>query len=73
MPNGVVCSVSNCSFWNQGNQCGAQEIAIEIDAHSQKKWDEEFADEFFIHQDQAPSSSVTCCLTFQPKNEEQSE
>lgn len=70
MPNGVACSVSNCSFWNQGNRCGAQEIAIEIDSHAKNHWDEEFADEFFTHQDSAPTSSVTCCLTFQPKAKE---
>jgi len=69
MPKGVACSVSNCSFWNQGNRCGANEIAIEVDAHANRRWNEEFAEEFSDHQDEAPTSSVTCCLTFQPKNE----
>ncbi|MFC5467126.1 DUF1540 domain-containing protein [Cohnella suwonensis] len=67
MPNGVACSVSNCSYWNQGNRCGAREIAIEIDAHASNQWNEEFASEFEAHKDSANSSSVTCCLTFTPK------
>ncbi|RED65739.1 DUF1540 domain-containing protein [Cohnella lupini] len=69
MPNGVACSVSNCSFWNKGNQCGASDIAIEVDSHSKNHWNEEFANEFFSHQDMARSSSITCCLTFQPKGD----
>ncbi|WP_080840506.1 DUF1540 domain-containing protein [Cohnella massiliensis] len=71
MPNGVLCSVSNCSFWNEGNRCGAQEIAIEIDAHARLNAEsEEFADEFGEeHQDTARTSAVTCCLTFKPKSE----
>jgi hypothetical protein len=66
MPNGVSCSVSNCSYWGQGNRCAAQEIAIEVDAHANNHWNEEFAEEFASHQDQAKTSSVTCCLTFKP-------
>ncbi|TJY43404.1 DUF1540 domain-containing protein [Cohnella pontilimi] len=69
MPKGVACSVSNCTFWNQGNQCGAAEIAVEIDAHSTNSFKEEFGEDFFsAHQDSASASSVTCCLTFQPKS-----
>ncbi|MBB6675280.1 DUF1540 domain-containing protein [Cohnella nanjingensis] len=72
MPNGVACSVSNCSFWGEGNRCAAQEIAIEIDAHAKRNLNEEFADESFeAHQDQASSSKATCCLTFRPKEERQ--
>ncbi|QMV40412.1 DUF1540 domain-containing protein [Cohnella cholangitidis] len=69
MPNGVACSVNNCAYWNQGNRCGAQEIAIEVDSHASHRWNEEFADEFFTHRDSAPTSSVTCCLTFKPNGE----
>ncbi|KIL34623.1 hypothetical protein SD71_18465 [Cohnella kolymensis] len=68
MPKGVVCSISNCTFWDQGNRCGADQIAIEIDQHAQSHWNEEFAEEFFSHQDSAGTSSVTCCQTFQPKS-----
>lgn len=69
MPKGVACSVSNCAFWDEGNRCGAKEIAIEIDGHAGAKWDEEFADESFAeHRDTAASSSATCCLTFKPNS-----
>ncbi|WEK53015.1 MAG: DUF1540 domain-containing protein [Candidatus Cohnella colombiensis] len=67
MPKGVACSVSNCAFWDAGNQCGAKEITIEIDGHANKHWTEEFAQEFEGHQDNASTSSVTCCLTFRSK------
>ncbi|WP_239617398.1 DUF1540 domain-containing protein [Cohnella mopanensis] len=69
MPSGVACSVSNCSYWGQGNRCGAQEITIEVDSHANNQWNEEFADEFFSHKDTAKQSSVTCCLTFKPNGE----
>ncbi|OXS62472.1 hypothetical protein B1A99_01000 [Cohnella sp. CIP 111063] len=68
MPKGVACSVSNCSFWKEGNACGASEIKIEVDAHSDLRWNEEFAEEFEDHRDKAADSSVTCCLTFKPKS-----
>jgi len=69
MPKGVACSVSNCGFWKQGNACGASEIAIEVDQHANHRWNEEFAEEFESHRDKAQTSSVTCCLTFQPKRD----
>ncbi|CAI6019501.1 DUF1540 domain-containing protein [Cohnella sp. JJ-181] len=69
MPNGVACSVSNCAFWDEGNRCAADAIAIEIDAHAKAKWNEEFADESFAeHRDAAVSSKGTCCLTFKPNS-----
>ncbi|MUT66695.1 DUF1540 domain-containing protein [Paenibacillus sp. NEAU-GSW1] len=67
MPNGVNCSVSNCSFWKEGNNCGAEAISIDIDQHAGFK--EEFAadDLGLYHQDHAVQSSATCCDTFKPK------
>lgn len=69
MPKGVTCSVANCSFWKQGNNCGANEISIEIDEHAGASFNEEFAGEEMgsQHQDQAKQSKETCCLTFKPK------
>ncbi|MGU3469967.1 DUF1540 domain-containing protein [Paenibacillus sp. D51F] len=69
MPKGVACSVSNCAFWGQGNQCGADAINIEIDQHAHADLSAEFADEDLgvNHQDSAKESSVTCCHTFKPK------
>lgn len=69
MPNGVNCSVSNCSFWKEGNRCNADEILIDIDQHAQENFQEEFAadDLGLYHQDEAIESSATCCQTFKPK------
>ncbi|CAM3117725.1 DUF1540 domain-containing protein [Paenibacillus lupini] len=67
MPKGVSCSVSNCSFWRDGNNCNANAISIDIDQHAD--FNEEFAadDLGLYHQDQASESSATCCHTFKPK------
>lgn len=68
MPHGVSCSVSNCTFWKEGNNCNADAIAIDIDQHASVNFEEEFADSFGeLHQDRAPKSSTTCCHTFKPK------
>jgi hypothetical protein len=69
MPNGVTCSVANCSFWKEGNNCGASEISIDIDQHAGSGHNAEFAqDELgLLHQDQATQSAATCCQTFKPK------
>ncbi|NIK67553.1 MULTISPECIES: DUF1540 domain-containing protein [unclassified Paenibacillus] len=67
MPKGVTCSVSNCTFWKEGNNCGADAISVEIDQHAD--FNEEFgADDLGLyHQDQATTSPATCCHTFKPK------
>ncbi|MFF2887749.1 DUF1540 domain-containing protein [Paenibacillus sp. NPDC057967] len=69
MPKGVSCSVANCSFWEEGNNCGAREIMIDIDQHAKGSFQVEFAgDELgLFHQDQATESAATCCHTFKPK------
>ncbi|MBW7454503.1 DUF1540 domain-containing protein [Paenibacillus sepulcri] len=69
MPKGVSCSVANCSFWGQGNQCNADQIMIDIDSHAHTNLDSEFAGEHFqaSHQDNATESASTCCHTFKPK------
>ncbi len=65
----VKCSVSNCTFWGEQNQCRADSIMIEIDSHASAKFNAEFAGEGFDteHQDVADKSSSTCCHTFKPK------
>ncbi|TNJ64153.1 DUF1540 domain-containing protein [Paenibacillus hemerocallicola] len=65
----VKCSVSNCAFWGENNNCHADAIMIEIDSHAKAKFDEEFAGESFDsdHQDHAPTASATCCHTFKQK------
>ena len=69
MPKGVSCSVANCTFWAEGNQCSAERIEIDIDSHAKIDFHSEFADEGFDpdHQDRAAESAATCCHTFKPK------
>ncbi|MGD8192252.1 DUF1540 domain-containing protein [Brevibacillus ginsengisoli] len=67
----VKCSVSNCSYWGQGNNCQADMIMVEIDKHSKTKYNTEFADEYGYdskHHDTASSAAHTCCHTFKAKN-----
>jgi hypothetical protein len=68
MPD-VKCAVSNCTYWNQGNKCGADAIMIEVDKHANAKFDAEFAGESFDteHQDTAAEVRSTCCHTFKKK------
>jgi hypothetical protein len=65
----VKCSVSNCAYYKEGNNCGADLIMIEVDKHSKMDYDTEFAGEGFDteHQDAAKTSATTCCHTFNPK------
>ncbi|MEK8129683.1 DUF1540 domain-containing protein [Paenibacillus filicis] len=66
MPD-VKCSVANCAFWAQGNNCNANAIMIDVDQHAKVAFDSEFASEFTEHQDKAASIQNTCCHTFEPK------
>jgi hypothetical protein len=65
----VKCSVSNCAYYKEGNNCGADLIMIEVDKHANMNYDAEFAGEGFDteHKDKAEASSTTCCHTFKPK------
>lgn len=69
MPDGVKCSVSNCGYWSNGNQCSADVIMVEVDQHANKKFNAEFAGESFDteHKDVASKVSNTCCHTFVAK------
>ena len=68
MPEGVKWSVSNCSYWAQGNRCNAGQIMIDVDKHASADYSSEFADGLGTdHQDKASEASVTCCHTFKPK------
>ena len=69
MPNVEVnCSISNCTFHEKGNICGADKITIDMDYES--KYDTEFSEEFdFKSQtEEADDSAETCCKTFKPKS-----
>jgi len=65
----VKCSVANCQYWGQDNNCKADAIMIEIDKHANMKFDAEFSGESFDseHKDTAYSSAGTCCHTFKSK------
>lgn len=70
MPEGVACTVSNCQYWAENNQCAATKILIEIDAHANKHYNSEFSSDLDQqHKDVAKKSAETCCLTFIPKEE----
>jgi hypothetical protein len=65
----VKCSVANCNYWSQGNNCVADVIMIEVDKHAGAQFNAEFAGESFDsnHQDQASKVRETCCHTFEQK------
>ncbi len=68
MPNvEVSCSISNCTFYGEGNVCRAEKIMVDLDRHS--GYNSEFAEEFGYkdHIDEAAKSAQTCCRTFKPK------
>ncbi len=66
----VKCSVANCAYWGQGNNCQADVIMIEVDKHANANFNEEFAGESFDteHKDTASNTRNTCCHTFKSKN-----
>jgi hypothetical protein len=70
MPD-VKCSVANCEYWSEGNNCHAKSIMIEIDKHAYPNFNEEFATEAYNaeHQDTASNSANTCCQTFELKKQ----
>lgn len=51
MARDVKCSVENCKFWNQGQQCSASAIEVNVDGGGQ----------------QASYTKETNCHTFKTK------
>lgn len=68
MPD-VKCSVANCEYWAQGNNCNANTIMIDVDQHAKADYKAEFAGEAFGqgHKDTAAGVANTCCHTFTAK------
>ena len=67
MPNvEVSCSISNCTYYGEGNVCTAEKIMVDLDHHS--KYDTEMSSELGEkdHIDEATASAQTCCRTFKP-------
>lgn len=64
----VSCSISNCTFYGEGNVCTAEKIMVEMDSHA--SYDTEFSSELNEknHIDKARYSTETCCKTFKPNN-----
>ncbi|HYK73331.1 MAG TPA: DUF1540 domain-containing protein [Pseudoneobacillus sp.] len=60
----VSCSISNCTFYGQGNICTAEKIMVDMDNHA--RYDTEMSSEFGEknHTDEAKHSAETCCKTF---------
>ncbi|WP_017728346.1 DUF1540 domain-containing protein [Halalkalibacterium ligniniphilum] len=72
MENPVVkCNVANCTYWAEGNNCNAEAILVEIDAHSKRDFKMEAGSEPYataLEKDRANSIAETCCYTFRPKS-----
>lgn len=65
----VKCSVANCNYWSEGNNCAADVIMIEVDLHAKADYSAEFAGESYNsnHKDKASKVRETCCHTFEKK------
>ncbi|MBE3550372.1 MAG: hypothetical protein BLITH_1152 [Brockia lithotrophica] len=62
----VVCTVSSCAYWREGNRCAAPQVRIDIDAPAVERFHAEFA--VLGAQARGPAaqkSSDTRCATFQ--------
>ncbi|MDM5153533.1 DUF1540 domain-containing protein [Bacillus sp. DX1.1] len=70
MPD-VRCSVSNCSFWGQGNFCQASAIVVQPDAqNAAQAGDDSYTNAVLtgeMLESSASTSVETCCQTFRPK------
>ncbi|WP_213527687.1 DUF1540 domain-containing protein [Paenibacillus sp. J31TS4] len=65
----VKCSVDNCEYWEEGNNCSAEVIMIEIDRHAgaslpQQKGGQQYDTS---HTDHAEDTRDTCCHTFEER------
>ncbi|HDR4421053.1 TPA: DUF1540 domain-containing protein [Bacillus cereus] len=67
----VKCSVSNCSFWGQGNFCQASAIIVQPDAQETgSNANDSYTSAVLTNEtlESSVTTSVeTCCHTFKPK------
>ncbi|WP_217563386.1 DUF1540 domain-containing protein, partial [Paenibacillus sp. GbtcB18] len=65
----VKCSIANCEYWEQVNNCSAEVIMIEVNAHSNKPQPQEREGLPYVpgHQDSAGGITDTCCQTFEER------
>lgn len=64
MPANVRCTVSNCTYWDEANRCGADEILVSSDSMADAKSDVEIAS---MEETPTATSAETICKTFKPK------
>jgi hypothetical protein len=66
----VKCNVANCAYWEQGNNCSADSILVEVDKHANK--DYQITNGELVgsadHQDESSSNAGTCCHTFRQRH-----
>ncbi|SDD18324.1 protein of unknown function [Paenibacillus sp. UNCCL117] len=62
----VKCSIANCEYWEQGNNCSAEVIMIEVNAHADKSEPQTRHGQAYDseHRDEAEGVADTCCHTF---------
>ncbi|ACV59205.1 DUF1540 domain-containing protein [Alicyclobacillus acidocaldarius] len=66
----VKCTVANCLFWHEGNECAAPSIMVSVSRRGETSFREEFGREFAVaeRESHARSSMETCCETFKPRH-----
>lgn len=63
----VKCSVSNCLYWKEGNDCHAPAIMVTTEQRGDQNFTEEIASEIMVNlqlKDYVAQSAETCCHTF---------
>jgi hypothetical protein len=66
----VKCNVANCTYWEQGNNCSADSILVEVDGHANKDYEVTSSGELLgnaDHQDESSNVAGTCCHTFRAR------
>jgi hypothetical protein len=65
----VKCSIANCEYWEEGNNCVAEVIMIEVNAHAQRPQPEKKGGQKYDsrHTDNASGIVDTCCQTFEER------
>ncbi|MDF2958272.1 MAG: hypothetical protein K0S39_7 [Paenibacillus sp.] len=65
----VKCSIANCEYWEQGNNCSAEVIMIEVNAHAGRPQPQHKGGEGYDshHRDNAAGVIDTCCQTFEER------
>lgn len=73
MPD-VKCSVANCHYWTEGNNCTADAIMVDVDPQVDRRFNEEIGRETAETNHREYSArrfADTCCHTFRMKERRQ--